>query len=56
MGCVGIRVERPADLAPALTSALAGGRPAVIDVVTSLKETFRKVASPPATAQPARAR
>ncbi len=56
MGCDGIRVERPADLAPALTSALAGGRPAVIDVVTSLKETFRKVTSPLAAAQPARAR
>jgi thiamine pyrophosphate-dependent acetolactate synthase large subunit-like protein len=49
-------VERPSDLQPALTSALAGGRPAVIDVVTSLKETFRKVTSPLATAQPARVR
>jgi acetolactate synthase-1/2/3 large subunit len=55
MDCDGIRVERPADVAPALASALAGGRPTVIDVVTSLKETFRKVTSPLA-AVPARAR
>jgi acetolactate synthase-1/2/3 large subunit len=54
MGCEGVRVERPADLQPALTSALAGGRPTVIDVVTSLKETFRKVTSPLAAATPRR--
>lgn len=53
MGCDAYRVERPADLQPALRDALAGGRPAVVDVVTSLKETFRKVTSPLA-AQPRR--
>jgi acetolactate synthase-1/2/3 large subunit len=53
MGCAAYRVERPADLQPALHEALAGDRPAVVDVVTSLKETFRKVTSPLA-AQPAR--
>ena len=52
MGCDGIRVERPGDLALAL-KVIAGGRPTVVDVVTSLKETFRKVTSPLA-AQPAR--
>ena len=34
LGCLGIRVERPAEVAPALERALAAGRPAVIDVVT----------------------
>jgi acetolactate synthase-1/2/3 large subunit len=53
MGCAAYRVERPADLQPALRDALEGDRPAVIDVVTSLRETFRKVTSPLA-AQPAR--
>jgi acetolactate synthase I/II/III large subunit len=53
MGCAAYRVERPVDLGPTVRDALAGDRPAVIDVVTSLKETFRKVTSPLA-AQPAR--
>jgi thiamine pyrophosphate-dependent acetolactate synthase large subunit-like protein len=34
MGCAGFRVERPADVRPALEKALAAGRPAVVDVVT----------------------
>ncbi|AWV14965.1 acetolactate synthase catalytic subunit [Methylobacterium sp. XJLW] len=33
-GCAGTRVERPADLAPALRDALAGGAVTVIDVIT----------------------
>lgn len=53
MGCEGIRVERPVDLEPAFRRALAVDRPAVVDVVTSLKETFQKVTSPLA-AQPRR--
>ena len=52
MGCEGLRVERPDELAPALARALACDRPVVIDVVTSLKETFQKVTSPLATAAP----
>jgi acetolactate synthase-1/2/3 large subunit len=36
MGALGIRVERPADFAPALERALAAGRPAVVDVVTDI--------------------
>jgi acetolactate synthase-1/2/3 large subunit len=36
MGALGIRVEQPGDLAPALARALAAGRPAVIDVVTDI--------------------
>ncbi len=33
MGCVGIRVERPDQIAPALQQAFSAGRPALIDVV-----------------------
>jgi acetolactate synthase I/II/III large subunit len=36
MGALGIRVERPADFAPAMERALAAGRPAVIDAVTDI--------------------
>ena len=36
MGALGIRVERPADIAPALQRALAAGRPAVIDIATDI--------------------
>ena len=45
MGCEGIRVERPDDLAPALTQALAAGRPAVVEVMTSARVTFKQVTS-----------
>lgn len=34
MGCAGFRVEKPAEIRPALEKALAAGRPAVVDVVT----------------------
>lgn len=53
MGCEALRVEHPSELGPALSRAIGSGRPAVVDVVTSLKETFRKVTSPLA-AQPRR--
>jgi acetolactate synthase-1/2/3 large subunit len=36
MGALGLRVEKPADFAPALERALAANRPAVIDVVTDI--------------------
>jgi acetolactate synthase-1/2/3 large subunit len=36
MGALGIRVEQPGDLAPALKQALAANRPAVIDVATDI--------------------
>ena len=36
LGCVGIRVQRPDEIRPALQSALACGRPAVVDVVTDI--------------------
>jgi acetolactate synthase I/II/III large subunit len=37
MGALGIRVEQPAEIAPALERALASGRTAVIDVVTDIE-------------------
>lgn len=46
MGCGGIRVEDPRQLGPALKQALASEKPTVVDVHTSLSETFRRVMSP----------
>ena len=46
MGCAGIRVDEPGDLGPALQRALDGGEPTVIDVGTSLEESFERVTSP----------
>jgi acetolactate synthase-1/2/3 large subunit len=46
MGCFGVRVETPTDLPGALEQALSAGRPAVVDVVTSTRLTFRDVTSP----------
>jgi acetolactate synthase-1/2/3 large subunit len=37
IGALGIRVERPAEIAPALEKALASGRPALIDVATVIE-------------------
>jgi len=36
MGAVGIRVEKPAELGPAIESALKADRPVIIDVVTDI--------------------
>jgi acetolactate synthase-1/2/3 large subunit len=36
-GVRGIRVEQPAELAPALRQALAAGEPVVVDVVTDIE-------------------
>ncbi len=55
IGCEGIRVEHPAALPDALAQALAAGRPAVVDVVTSLSQTFQKVTSPLAAQRPRQA-
>jgi acetolactate synthase-1/2/3 large subunit len=37
-GCYGVRVERPGEIADALNDAFDSGKPAVIDVVTDLRE------------------
>ena len=46
MGCEGCRVTSPDELAPALRQALDCGKPAVVEVCSSVDETFRKVTSP----------
>jgi acetolactate synthase-1/2/3 large subunit len=46
LGCHGVRVEDPRQLAPALQEALNSDKPAVVDVHTSLSESFVKVTSP----------
>ena len=46
MHCHGIRVTAPEALEPAIREAMACGKPCVIDVVTSLKVSFRDVTSP----------
>jgi acetolactate synthase I/II/III large subunit len=58
MGCVGIRVEQPSELAGALRQAIDAGQPTVLDVVTSSSVTFKDVTSPLAAypAPPVRAR
>lgn len=46
IGCDGVRVEHPRELAPALSKALASPRPTVVEVRTSLDESFMRVTSP----------
>jgi len=46
VGVEGYRVEDPAALNATLTTALASGKPAVVDAVTSFKPSFRDVTSP----------
>jgi acetolactate synthase-1/2/3 large subunit len=46
MGCEGIRVERPEALGDALDKAMRSERPIVLDVITSLRPTFKEVTSP----------
>jgi acetolactate synthase-1/2/3 large subunit len=46
MGCHGVRVTDPADLAGAIEAAAKADRPTVIDVITSLEVSFRDVTSP----------
>jgi thiamine pyrophosphate-dependent acetolactate synthase large subunit-like protein len=46
MGINGIRVEEAVDLGPALDRAIASGEPTVVDVRTSLEESFERVTSP----------
>jgi acetolactate synthase-1/2/3 large subunit len=36
IGALGLRVEQPGQLAPALAQALAADRPAIVDVVTDI--------------------
>jgi acetolactate synthase-1/2/3 large subunit len=46
LGCVSMRVERPADMAGALEKALAAGKPVVIDTVTDHRAFSPKTWTP----------
>ncbi|MDH3681971.1 MAG: thiamine pyrophosphate-binding protein [Acidimicrobiia bacterium] len=46
MGVEGIRITDPDALGPAIEGALASGQTTVVDVVTSLDESYHKVTSP----------
>ena len=48
MGCVGIRVEKAADIRPALEKALASGRPAIVDVISDRAVRAQRGWVPPA--------
>jgi len=43
--CNGVRVDQPQDIAPAVTRALRGAEPTVLDVTTSRDEPFFKIAN-----------
>jgi acetolactate synthase-1/2/3 large subunit len=48
MGCFGIRVEKPAEIRPALEKALASGKPAIVDVVSDRAVRAQRGWVPPA--------
>ena len=49
MGCVGIRVERPEDIRPALEKALAASCPAVVEVISDVDAMANRAWRPSAT-------
>jgi acetolactate synthase I/II/III large subunit len=51
LGCDGVRVERPTDLAAALQAALASGKPTVLDVLTDTTARHPAAWTPRALAQ-----
>jgi acetolactate synthase-1/2/3 large subunit len=46
LGCLGIRVERPADIRSALEKSLAANRPAVVEVLTDVNAMARRAWTP----------
>jgi acetolactate synthase-1/2/3 large subunit len=56
MGCDGLRVTEPGQLAPALKAAIAARVPTVIDVRTSMSVSFADITSPLAVAASPRRR
>jgi len=46
MGCVGIRVERPEDIRPALDKALASNSPAVVEVISDVDAMSKRAWRP----------
>jgi len=49
MGCVGIRVERPEDIRPALDKALASNCPAVVEVISDVDAMSKRAWRPSVT-------
>ena len=47
MGCFGLRVEHPDEIAGALRTALAADRPAVVEVMTGIEYRAPEPWSPP---------
>lgn len=46
MGCVGIRMERPEDIRPALDKALASDCPAVVEVISDVDAMSKRAWRP----------
>ena len=46
MGCVGIRVDRPDDIRPALEKALASNSPAVVEVISDVDAMSKRAWRP----------
>ena len=46
LGCVGIRVERPADIRPALEKALGANRPVVVEVLSDVAAQAKRAWTP----------
>jgi len=46
LGCFGIRVERPADIGPALEKAAASNRPAVVEVISDVDAQAKRAWAP----------
>jgi acetolactate synthase-1/2/3 large subunit len=47
MGCVGFRVDKPADIQPALDKALAAGKPAIVEILSDAKIRAKRGWAPP---------
>jgi acetolactate synthase I/II/III large subunit len=50
LGCLGIRVEKPAEIQPALDKALASGRPAIVEVLSEFGARAKRGWAPSAVA------
>jgi acetolactate synthase-1/2/3 large subunit len=48
MGCAGLRVERGADIQPALDKALAAGKPAIVEILSDPAIRAKRGWTPPA--------
>jgi acetolactate synthase-1/2/3 large subunit len=46
LGCLGIRVDRPDDIRPALEQALAANRPAVVEVISDVEAQAKRAWTP----------